>query len=294
MVDRSSGSNFYLGCAVWAFKNWVGDFYPDGSRSADFLKLYAERLTAVEGNTTFYSVPSESMVQRWCAETPEHFRFCLKLPRSVTHQGLLMPKFDEAIAFLHRVRPLGDRLGPFFIQLPPGYRPEFADDLNAFLTAWPRQTFPIAVEVRHMSWFEPDNLTALDAMLEPLNVGRVLLDTRPIYECPDDPQVLSERKKPRVPLIPTTPTPFTIVRYISHPNQDQNHRYWSEWVDRLSQWLQAGITVYFFVHCPIEERSPAFAQQVQQQLQAAGADVPPLPWDTTITTTPSQLSLFSF
>lgn len=47
--------NFRLGCAVWSYKGWVGDFYPQRSRPTKFLHLYSQRLTAVEGNTTFYS-----------------------------------------------------------------------------------------------------------------------------------------------------------------------------------------------------------------------------------------------
>ena len=46
--------NFYIGCAVWGYKDWVGDQFPKGSKNADFLSLYSRRLTTVEGNTTFY------------------------------------------------------------------------------------------------------------------------------------------------------------------------------------------------------------------------------------------------
>lgn len=287
---------FYIGCAVWAYKNWVGDFYPAGSRATDFLKLYSERLTAVEGNTTFYSVPSEAMVQRWVAETPKTFRFCLKIPRRVTHQGLLMPRFSEAIAFLDRVKPLGDRLGPFFIQLPPGYSPAYAEDLEAFLTAWPRQQFPIAVEVRHLGWFQKPQTVQLSQMLEPLGVGRVLLDSRPIYNCPDDPQLASERQKPRVPLQRITTAPFTIIRYISHPDEAFNQSYWAEWVQSIDRLMQRNINIYFFVHCPIEERSPAYAHTIQRRLEQADLPVPALPWDAVTEAdteeSSSQLSLF--
>ncbi len=283
---------FYIGCAIWAYKNWVGDFYPPGTRAADFLKLYSRRLTAVEGNTTFYSVPSEAMVQRWVAETPETFRFCLKIPRSITHQGLLMPKFEEAIAFLNRVKPLGDRLGPFFIQLPPGYAPAYEEDLEAFLTAWPRQQFPIAVEVRHLDWFRPTQADQLSHRLRSLGVGRVLLDTRPIYDCPDNPQVASERKKPQVPLQRILTAPFTIVRYISHPDPSFNLFYWAEWVESIDSWVQQERDIYFFVHCPIEERSPLFTRLIQQQIDQAEISVPPLPWNSIVDAAPSQLSLF--
>lgn len=286
--------SFYIGCAVWAFKDWVGNFYPSASRASDFLNLYSQRLTAVEGNTTFYSVPSETMVQRWAAETHPEFKFCLKLPRHVTHDGDLMPQFEAAIAFLNRVKPLGDRLGPFLVQLPPSYSPAQLTDLHAFLTKWPRIQFPLAVEVRHLDWFHPPRAEALNQMLREAGVGRVLLDTRPIYDCPDDPQVASERKKPQVPLQTLATTTFSVVRYISHPDRDFNRDYLTEWVTQVDQWRRQGIDVYFFVHCPVEARSPGLAREFQHQLEQAGVAVPRLPWDEIQDETPSQLSLFSY
>ncbi|MGB3494840.1 MAG: DUF72 domain-containing protein [Elainellaceae cyanobacterium] len=284
---------FYIGCAIWSFKDWVGDLYPQGSRASDFLKLYSQRLTAVEGNTTFYSVPSDAMVQRWKAETPSGFKFCLKLPRDITHQGELMPRFEEAIAFLNRVQPLGDRLGPFFIQLPPSYSPARFADLKSFLTQWDRATYPISVEVRHLDWFRPQQSTDLNAMLRELGVGRVLLDSRPMYQTPDDPQVKSERKKPQVPLQPCFTANFSIVRYISHPDQHLNRDYLAEWTEQIHQWLEQGITVYFFVHCPIEARSPGLLRGFQHQLEQTNVPVESLPWDSFEDDAPAQLSLFS-
>ena len=146
---------FRMGCAVWAFKGWVGEFYPAGSRASDFLRLYGDRLLTVEGNTTFYSVPNEETVARWAAETPPNFRFCLKVPRDVTHSGLLAPAMTKAIAFAERMAGLGERLGPFFAQLPPSYGPAQFEDLAAFVAAWPQSIAPLAVEVRHPQWFTP-------------------------------------------------------------------------------------------------------------------------------------------
>ncbi len=60
--------NFFIGCAVWAYKGWVGELYPQGTRTADFLHLYSRRFTTVEGNTTFYAVPNQETVTRWGAE----------------------------------------------------------------------------------------------------------------------------------------------------------------------------------------------------------------------------------
>jgi len=282
--------NFRLGCAIWAYKEWVGDLFPPGSRASEFLQLYSRRFTAVEGNTTFYSIPSAEMVQRWATETPPGFRFCLKLPRDVTHQGLLVPQIPRAIAFLEQMQGLGDRLGPIFAQLPPSYGPASLDDLSKFLAACATQT-PLAVEVRHPDWFQPVHAERLNALLENLSIGRVLLDTRPIYECPDDPQLNSERRKPKVPLQPVVTTNFSLIRYISHPDQEMNQRFLAEWVTHVDQWLRQGKQIYFFVHCPIEARSPANARQIQHLLEQHDAPVPVLPWNA-IAPSPSQLSLF--
>jgi uncharacterized protein YecE (DUF72 family) len=294
---------YFTGCAVWAFKDWVGSFYPRGSKAADFLQLYGDRMTAVEGNTTFYSMPDAKTIDRWATTMPPGFQFCPKLPRTFSHQGKLMPFVDQAHRFLQTLAPLGDRLGPLFIQLPPTYSPEQLADLSEFLAHWPRYTHPIAVEVRHLDWFAEPHTNHLNHMLSDLGVGRVLLDTRPIYDCiatpDDDPQIGSERKKPRVPLQPEVTAAFTLVRYISHPDLAYNQPYFDEWVPRLRRWLQAGTNVYFFAHCPQEAKSPAVARAIYHQLQQTGTTLPNLLWDEAIAlqkaeeeNSPAQLSLF--
>jgi len=291
--------NFWMGCALWGYKDWVGEFFPPKTRAADFLKLYSQRLTTVEGNTTFYSIPDQTTVQRWAAETPVGFKFCPKLPRMVTHQGLLAPQVEGAIAFIRHMQnlnsnassPAEHRLGPLFAQLPPSYAPSQFADLAAFLEALPRDEVEVAIEVRHLQWFEEPHAQRLNRLLTDLGVGRVILDTRPIYDCPDDPQVMSERKKPRVPLCTDTPTDFCLVRYISHPDLAFNAPYWDAWVKRIDGWLRQGKRVYFFLHCPQEEHSVTFARHVQGLLEASGVPVPPLPWNT-LAEPPAQLSLF--
>ena len=283
--------NFFIGCAVWAYKGWVGELYPQGTRTADFLNLYSRRFTTVEGNTTFYAVPNQETVTRWAAETPAGFEFCLKLPRDITHQGLLKPYIPAALNFLEGMRPLGKHLGPIFAQLPPSYAPALLDDLTNFLEAWPRTEAPLAVEVRHPDWFKEPHASNLTALLENLGVGRVLLDSRPIYTGDDDPQLQSERRKPKLPLQLSVTAPFTLIRFISHPNLSVNQPFMEEWVRHIQQWLQMGVRIYFFVHCPIEARSPSTARHFQQLLEQSGTLIPPLPWNN-LEHPPNQLSLW--
>ena len=253
--------NFYLGCAIWSYKEWVGNLYPPKSQPRDFLKLYSQRFTTVEGNTTFYAIPSAETIAKWVEQTSPGFKFCPKLHRQITHQGLLTPRITEAISFLNRMSGLGERLGTTFIQLPPSYSSLYLSDLTEFLTACVQTTLPLAVEVRHLDWFKPEYRDRLNNLLAELNIARVLLDTRPIYSCPDDPQIGSSRKKPKLPLQPVLIGNTAFVRFISHPNWQYNQTYLKQWAIKLQDWISKGKTVYFFVHCPQEVRSPDTAKR---------------------------------
>ncbi|HEY6074948.1 MAG TPA: DUF72 domain-containing protein, partial [Anaerolineales bacterium] len=140
--------NLYIGCPIWSFKGWVGNFYPEGTRPSEFLREYSRRLNAIEGNTTFYAVPAEKTIQGWVAETPESFRFCAKIPKAISHAGNLVPGTERALEFVKIMSQLGPRMGPMFLQLPPSYSPRLLGDLAAFLEAWPEKA-RLGVEVRH-------------------------------------------------------------------------------------------------------------------------------------------------
>lgn len=283
--------NFYLGCAVWSYQGWVGNLYPPKSKSPNFLRLYSQRFHTVEGNTTFYAVPSPEKVQRWVEQTVPGFQFCPKFPQTVTHQGLLKPSLPAALDFIERMKGLGDRLGVIFAQLPPSYSPAYLGDLIEFLQGCQNTGVSLAIEVRHLDWYKEPHASQLNQTLTQLGVGRVLLDTRPIYNSPDDPQANSARKKPRLPLTPVVTSDFILVRFISHPQRQYNDIFLSGWVSNIGNWLNQNKTIYFFVHCPQEERSPGTAFYLQSLLESAGINIPILPQPTTAST-PIQLTLF--
>lgn len=286
---------FYLGCAVWAYKDWIGEIFPTGSKSAELLRLYSRRLTTVEGNTTFYATPKAEVVARWADETPESFRFCFKLPRDVSHSGALANQLEATRAFVERMAPLGPRLGPFFLQLPPGYSPAQRGDLARWLAAWPSEQ-RIAVEVRHPDWYTPTGEGPLMELLEGQRAGRVVMDVRPIRQ-PGEPDVEllagARDRKPDVPMHALHSGGMAFVRYIGHPEPARNDVWLDEWAPRIAGWLGAGVEVYCFMHCPDERRSPGLCRAMQRRLEALGA-APPLPWDDTEEppTAAAQLRLF--
>lgn len=281
-----------IGCAVWAYNGWVGDLFPPGTRSSEFLKLYSRKLATVEGNTTFYATPSVATVARWVEETPPIFHFCCKLPREVSHTGSLAERLPQARTFVERMQGLGSRCGPFFLQLPPGYGPARLADLERFLAGWPRDV-ALAVEVRHPDWYLPLGEEPLMTLLNRYQVGRVVMDVRPIRD-PTDPAGLlladARERKPDVPLRPLRSSGPTLVRYIGHPDLARNAPFLNEWAARIAEWAQTDPRIYLFMHCPDEARSPDLCRQIAARLRERGAplveplDEPP--------PSPMQLDMF--
>ena len=285
---------FHIGMAVWGYRGWLGSFFPLGTPPSDFLARYVERVSAVEGNTTFYALPSVETVAKWEEAMPEGFLFCPKLDRRVTHEGRLCDGTHLAKVFTKRMEGLKENLGPTLVQLPPSYAPHMFEDLAEFVASWPHASHRMALEVRHLGWWEDGPARRLHELCASYGIARVVLDTRPIYEETFDWQATSERKKPHVPCQPIVTTDFTLVRYVGHPDPQKNERYLTEWADQLTDWMrddEPPLHVFFFAHCPVEERSPGYARTLQAMLEERGAPVPPLPWNA-IKDPPTQLGLF--
>jgi uncharacterized protein YecE (DUF72 family) len=291
--------NLYLGCPIWSFKGWVGSFYPKGTKPGDYLREYSRRLTTIEGNTTFYAVPAQKTVQQWIAETPESFRFCPKLPRAISHAGKLMGHVEEALRFVEVMTPLGVRLGPMFLQLPPRYSASLFEDLRAFLETWPPQV-RLAVEVRHLDWFESSDHERLNKLLAQHDMARVMIDTRPIRSLEGDEilkdsvyQTLLEarERKPNVPLLPGRTTNFVFMRYIGHPQMQLNTPFLSEWGSFLGGQLRAGSDAYVFCHSPDNLTAPWLCRELHQRV-AESLAIPPLPWDELSSSDMRQEQLF--
>ena len=291
--------SFYIGCPIWSFKGWVGSFYPQGTKPGDFLREYTQRLTTVEGNTTFYAVPSKATLAGWAAEMPEGFHFCPKLPQAISHGGRLAQHMDDAHAFAEVMSQLGSRLGPTFLQLPPRYSPRQFDDLKAFLDAWPHE-HRLAVEVRHLDWFDGKPLEMLNDLLRQHNMARVVIDTRPIRNLKGDKilrgsvyeSLLEARaRKPDVPVIPERTADFLFIRYIGHSKMEFNMNFLEEWSEYLIPQLKKGAKAYVFCHSPDNLIAPYLCRELHSRV-SEHVSFPQLPWDEADANTLQQGRLF--
>lgn len=291
--------SLFVGCPIWSFKGWVGNFYPKGTKPADFLREYARRLTTIEGNTTFYAIPALQTIESWIIHTPETFRFCPKIPKAISHNGKLLDYADRALYFLDAMQPLASRLGPVFLQLPPRYSPKLLGDLEAFLSRMPHD-LRLAVEVRHLDWFDSPHDETLDQLLTEHGMARVTIDTRPIRSLQGDQSLAgssyeslleAREQKPDVPVNPKRTSDFVFVRYIGHPEMEINRPLLDEWGGYFSSQMKAGADVYVFCHSPDNLIAPYLCRELHQRVSKV-IKIPPLPWDETDTGILEQGVLF--
>jgi uncharacterized protein YecE (DUF72 family) len=136
----------YAGSSGFSFASWKPGFYPADAKPADFLRLYAERLPAVELNNTFYRLPAEGTFERWAAATPDGFRFAVKAPRSIS----IWDRLEDVGTFSERVRALGDRLGPVLVRVHDT-RPRDDGFLRLLLESLDPE-LEVALDLRDPSW----------------------------------------------------------------------------------------------------------------------------------------------
>ena len=141
----------WVGTSGWQYRDWRGQFYPQGLRQASWLEHYAERFRVVEVNNAFYRLPEASTFAAWAERTPDDFVVAVKASRYLTHIRRLQEPAEAVGRLLERARHLGPKLGPVLLQLPPTLAADHGA-LAETLAAFPPDV-RVAVEFRHESWF---------------------------------------------------------------------------------------------------------------------------------------------
>ena len=151
----------YVGVSGFSYPRWKGKFYPEDTKTEDFLAHYAQRLNSVEINSSFYASPKADVVKSWAAKTGRGFRFSFKAPQQITHVLKLGKGSSEAADRLSKVLDvLGQKRGPILFQLPP-YSRQDLNILEEFLSS--TSTINKRVfEFRHESWLQESTYRLLE------------------------------------------------------------------------------------------------------------------------------------
>jgi uncharacterized protein YecE (DUF72 family) len=151
VATTASVTGAYVGTSGFSYPSWRGGFYPADADPKAFLSLYAERFDTVELNTTGYRLPAEEQFTRWASQTPEGFRFAVKMP---------VVRLDRVGTFVERVRLLGDRLGPLRVVV----QSKRDDGLLTFLQGSLPPELEVAYDFRHESWAGAEVPARVDAL----------------------------------------------------------------------------------------------------------------------------------
>jgi uncharacterized protein YecE (DUF72 family) len=273
----------------------VRAWYPPGVRSAaDRLRYYAAQFDTVEVDSSFYGLPTAATARLWAERTPPGFVFHVKAFAMLTRHGvradrlpvhlrtghdfevdrqgrILRPSAqlrEETFAlFRGALEPLREegKLGLILMQFPPYF---VATDPNREYIAYSAGLLApdkVAVEFRHASWVEQDELGSTLALLASLGAA---------FVCVDEPRLDARNVLP--PLAMTT-AETAYVRFHGRNAATWNARTGSaaerfkylysteeliEWVEpvrRLQR--EAGTTYVMFNNC-FADYAPRNAQQM--------------------------------
>jgi uncharacterized protein YecE (DUF72 family) len=192
-----------IGTCSWADDALVKHWYPPGTPARERLAYYAERFSTVEVDSTYYRVPTESMVQGWADRTPAGFVMHVKAFGLMTRHPVKLeqvpPDLREGLpvddrgrvdrpppeararvfeAFSSALEPLraAGKLGGILFQLPPYivWKKSSLDYLE-----WASEQLGgdlMLVEPRHRSWYEEDVRAELLSWLEQHGMAWVVVD----------------------------------------------------------------------------------------------------------------------
>lgn len=125
----------------------------------DKLYDYSSHFPIVELDTSFYSIPIISNVQKWIAETPKHFQFIVKAYQGMTGHlreenpygsiDEMFAAFKESIHLFQKA----NKLALVLVQFPPWFD---CQQKNVQYIRYIKQQlndFPIAIEFRNRTWY---------------------------------------------------------------------------------------------------------------------------------------------
>jgi uncharacterized protein YecE (DUF72 family) len=250
-------SHLYLGTSGWSYADWLGNFYPEGMASGDFLSFYAQKFRTVEIDSTFYRPPTPTMVSRWVKSTPDGFLFAAKVPREITHEKHLVDCEESIAHFLKAMEGLGEKLGPILFQFGYDFKPEQFGDLEKCLRSLPKG-FLFAVEVRNRKWLTE----AFINLLKDTGVALVLVD------------------HPWMPRLTKLTTHFTYVRWLGDRKQVEEPfnqikldrtKALQWWAGEVQKMLNGGATVFGYFNNHYAGHSPTSLEQFKEMLEGYGA-----------------------
>jgi uncharacterized protein YecE (DUF72 family) len=245
-MAKGTKGRLLLGTQGFSFPDWVGPFYPSGTKKGAYLEEYARRFPIVEIDSTFYGIPRLVTIQGWRDRTPEDFKFAAKFPKLITHEKKLDRALGDAEAFVGALQILGEKLAVLILQFAYDFTPDNFDRLDDFLGALPEGP-RYAVEVRNRAWLNSN----LRDMLSRHNAAFVLQDLH------------------YMPKLDWITADFSIIRWLGRRKdvmvfdriQIDRTKELEAWAELVTRFTEDGVDVYGFFNNHYAGHSPASVHQ---------------------------------
>lgn len=284
-----------LGLPMWGLDDWKYNFYGSEIAAADYLRHYAGVFSAVEGNNSFYAVPSEASVLTWQQSVPKNFRFLFKMPKAISHDSKLQQCDLLLKSFFERLMPIKANLGPIMIQLPPSFSGADLPILEQFVRKLPA-VFSYVIEVRHVDFYQAgEALKQFETLLQRYRLARVVFDTRALFasQSTDAATLDAKSKKPNFPLLAANEQKQIVIRFIGDMTSANNATYLAYWAEQVAHYLTQGKEVFFMLHMADNALAPQLAREFYQLVQQRLPELPDMAlWPIERAGNEGQLRLF--
>jgi len=232
----------WVGTSGYNYPEWKGSFYPEKLPASQMLAYYAERLSTVEINYTYYRMPNTKTLESWKIATPERYKLTLKAPKRITHDARLKDCADHVRYFTEIAARLGPKLGALLFQLPP-YLKKDLDVFDKFLETLP-SGICAAFEFRHGSWL-------VDEVYDRLRARNLAL-------CVADSQTMT------TPLVTTADYAYFRLRDEGYTGEDI-----ARWAAMIREQDASRREVYVYFKHEEEGKGPQFARALLERLAQA-------------------------
>ncbi len=254
-----------IGASGFSYGDWVGPFYPPGTRKGDFLAYYAQHFQALEINYTYYRMPTPATMARLLEKAGKQMRFSVKLNDVFTHRRSYGSQ--DVLDFAMAMEPLAKagQLGCLLVQFPYSFRPTRPNWTTFKRLIEQFGTFPLVVEFRRADWATK----RLFDWLARAQVGYVCVDEPPL------PGLLPPHDMVTSPLGYVRFHGRNSDKWWQHERAEEryDYRYSSEelleWLPRLRRMAEQSEEIMVFFNNHFEGKALENAQELMRLLALA-------------------------
>jgi uncharacterized protein YecE (DUF72 family) len=253
-----------VGTSGFSYADWVGPFYPSGTRAEAMLPWYARHFDALEINFTYYRLPAPGQLAAMSSRCADRVLFAVKAWQGMTHTG--EASAGDLASFTAAIAPLAERgvLGAVLIQFPGSFRPSAAANGRLLSLVSHLRPFPIVAEFRHRSWVREGTF-------------RMLRDEGIGFCCVDEPALPGLLPPVAVATADTAYVRFhgrNAARWFDHEQPHERYDYLygaaelAAWVPRLRELDAAASRTLVFMNNHYEAKAVTNARQLKELLAA--------------------------